>query len=54
MAIDAIDLQFAYDISNGAGNPGDVEMTAADLGTGGACTPNACCADADSEGQRDD
>ena len=28
VAIDAVDLQFAYDISNGTGNPGDVEMTA--------------------------
>ena len=31
VALDAVDLQFAYDISNGTGNPGDVEMVAADL-----------------------
>ena len=42
VAVDATDLQLAYDINNGAGNPGDVEMVAADLTTGGACTPNAC------------
>jgi hypothetical protein len=42
MAMDAINLQITYDISNGTGNPGGVEMTAADLGTGGACNPNAC------------
>lgn len=42
VAVDAVDLQFAYDISNGTGNPGNVEMTVADLGTGGACNPNAC------------
>lgn len=42
VAVDAFNLQFTYDINNGAGNPGGVEMTAADLGTGGACNPNAC------------
>ena len=42
MAIDAVDLQFTYDISNGAGNPGGVEMAADDLSTSGACAPAAC------------
>ncbi len=42
VAVDATNLQLAYDINNGAGNPGDVEMVAADLTTGGACTPRAC------------
>ena len=53
VALDAIDLQFAYDISNGAGNPGDVEMVAADLTGTGACTPNAVRPDADPQGQPD-
>lgn len=42
VAIDVLNLQFAYDISNGTGNPGNVEMVAADMTTSGACTPNAC------------
>ena len=42
MAVDVINLQLTYDINNGVGNPGGVEMTAADLGTGGACSPIAC------------
>lgn len=42
VAVDAVDLQFAYDISNGAGNPGNVEMGAADLVAGGACGLAAC------------
>ena len=42
VALDAVDLQFSYDISNGSGNPGGVEMDAADMGTGGACSPVAC------------
>ena len=42
VAIDVVDLQFSYDISNGAGNPGGVEMNEDDLGTTGACNPNAC------------
>jgi type II secretory pathway pseudopilin PulG len=42
VAIDSFDLQFTYDISNGVNNPGGVEMTASDLGTGGACAPDAC------------
>ncbi len=54
VAVDAINLQLTYDINNGVGNPGGVEMTATDIGTGGACSPIACAADADSEGQPDD
>jgi hypothetical protein len=44
VAIDIENLQFTYDISNGTNNPGGVEMAAADLGTGGACSPAACAA----------
>ena len=53
VAIDVVDLQFTYDISNGTGNPGNVEMTPTDLGTGGACSPDRLRGDADSQGQRD-
>jgi prepilin-type N-terminal cleavage/methylation domain-containing protein len=42
VAFDTINLQFAFDISNGLGNPGNVEMTAADLAGTGACSPNPC------------
>lgn len=42
VAMDVIDLQLAYDISNGTGNPGGVEMTATDLTTSGTCAPDAC------------
>lgn len=42
VALDAVNLQFAYDISNGTGNPGNVEMGALDKGTTGACAPAAC------------
>lgn len=42
VAFDISNLQLTYDISNGAGNPGNVEMTAADAGTAGACAPIAC------------
>ncbi len=42
VVMDAIDLQFTYDISNGSGNPGGVEMSALDLGVGGSCAPSAC------------
>lgn len=42
VVIDAIDLQFSYDISNGTGNPGGVEMSLTDQGTGGSCSPAAC------------
>jgi hypothetical protein len=42
MAMDAMNLQFTYDISNGTGNPGNVEMTTADMAGTGACSPNPC------------
>jgi hypothetical protein len=42
VALDAVDLQFAYDISNGTNNPGGVEMVAADLSGSGACSPVPC------------
>jgi type II secretory pathway pseudopilin PulG len=43
VAIDAVDLQFTYDISNGQGNPGGVEMNGDDMNTtGGGCDPLAC------------
>ncbi len=51
VAIDAVDLQFTYDISNGASNPGGVEMTDDDMGTTGACSPERLRGDADSEGE---
>ncbi len=35
-------LQFTYDMIDGVGNPSNVRMTALDLTTGGACSPNAC------------
>jgi type II secretory pathway pseudopilin PulG len=42
VALDTFDLQFAYDIVNGTGNPGDVEMLSTDLVGTGACAPNPC------------
>ena len=42
VGMDIVNLQLTYDISNGTGNPGNVEMVAADLTTSGACAPNAC------------
>lgn len=42
VALDAVDLQFAFDIVNGTNNPGDVEMTSADLVGTGACAPDPC------------
>ena len=42
VAIDVRNLQFAYDISNGAGNPGNVEMVTGDMVAGGACGAAAC------------
>lgn len=42
VALDAVDLQFAFDIVNGTNNPGDVEMVSADLVGTGACAPNPC------------
>jgi hypothetical protein len=44
VALDVIDLQFTYDINNGTGNPGGVEMNAADIAPAGngACNPDPC------------
>jgi hypothetical protein len=42
VAFDVPDLQFSFDISNGTGNPGGVEMIAADRNGTGACAPAAC------------
>jgi prepilin-type N-terminal cleavage/methylation domain-containing protein len=42
VAIDVIDLQFTYDISNGEGNPGGVEMNDNDKEGDGSCAPAAC------------
>jgi Tfp pilus assembly protein PilW len=42
VAIDIEDLQFSYDLNNGAGNPGNVEFVAADFTTAGACSPDPC------------
>jgi prepilin-type N-terminal cleavage/methylation domain-containing protein len=42
VAFDIKNLQFAYDISNGTGNPGNVDMNTADLTGGGACSPSPC------------
>lgn len=42
VAIDVRNLQFSYDVSNGTGNPGNVEMVAADMVAGGACGAAAC------------
>jgi type II secretory pathway pseudopilin PulG len=42
VAPEVYDLQFTYDINNGAGNPGGVEMAVADFGVGGRCAPAAC------------
>jgi len=42
VASDVVNLQFAFDISNGTGNPGNVAMTDTDMTTGGACSPAAC------------
>ena len=44
VALDIENLQLTYDISNGTNNPGNVEMTTTDQGTGGACAPAACAA----------
>ncbi len=35
-------LQITYDMVDGANNPSNVRMVAADLTTGGACAPSAC------------
>jgi hypothetical protein len=42
VAVDVFNMQVTYDIRNGVGNPSGVEMNAADLAGGGACTPDPC------------
>lgn len=42
VAFDIPDLQLTYDINNGLGNPGGVEMLPADISGSGACSPNPC------------
>ncbi len=42
VAFDIKSLQFAYDISNGTNNPGNIDMNTADMAGGGACSPNPC------------
>ncbi len=42
VSLDAVDLQFAFDIVNGTNNPGDVEMLSTDLVGTGACAPDPC------------
>jgi prepilin-type N-terminal cleavage/methylation domain-containing protein len=42
VALDVIDLQFTYDISDGVNNPGGVEMNDADRTTDGSCDPSVC------------
>jgi hypothetical protein len=42
VALDIENLQFSYDINDGAGNPSNVQFTAADLDGSGACAPDAC------------
>jgi type II secretory pathway pseudopilin PulG len=44
VAFDVSNLQITYDIANGATNPANVRMVAADLTTAGACNPDACSA----------
>ena len=42
VAFDVENLIVSYDIANGSTNPAHVRMTAADLTTTGACTPDPC------------
>lgn len=42
VAVDIENLQFSFDINDGAANPGNVEFVAADLTTSGACSPDPC------------
>jgi Tfp pilus assembly protein PilW len=42
VALDIEDLQFTFDINDGANNPGNVQFVAADLTTSGACSPDPC------------
>jgi hypothetical protein len=44
VALDIENLQLTYDISNGTGNPGGVEMTDAHQTVVGVCTPTPCAA----------
>jgi type II secretory pathway pseudopilin PulG len=42
VAFDIENLQVTYDLSDGTVNPSNVKMTATDLTTSGACSPNVC------------
>ena len=42
VAIDVENLQFTYDLADGATNPANVRFTTADLAGSGACAPNPC------------
>ena len=42
VALDIENLQFTYDLADGATNPSNVRFTAADLAGTGACSPNPC------------
>lgn len=42
VAMDVENLTFKYDINDGAMNPANIEMNAADIGGTGACAPNPC------------
>jgi hypothetical protein len=46
VATDIENLQFTYDIADGALNPTNVRFTAADLAGTGACNPNPCSVNA--------
>ena len=41
VAIDIENLQFTYDLADGADNPADVRFVAADLHRSGACSPES-------------
>jgi len=42
VAMDVEDLEFRFDINDGATNPANIQMNSADIGGTGACSPNAC------------
>jgi hypothetical protein len=42
VAIEIENLQFSFDINDGASNPGNVEFVAADLTAAGPCNPDPC------------
>jgi hypothetical protein len=42
VAFDVENLQITYDLADGATNPANVRMTAADLAGTGRCAPNPC------------